>query len=97
MVSPFAVPLLRRGDLQTRAAALRQVAHPTPGTYLTDRAEEFRETAREVVQRSAHGRARAHRILAFADGRAQLPGGAPSGSPRRVRRMLRPEPGARSF
>ena len=75
MVSPFAVPLLRRGDVQTRAAALRQVAHPTPGTYLTDRAEEFRETAREVVQRSAHGRARAHRILAFADGRAQLPVG----------------------
>jgi len=55
-------------------AALRQVAHPTPGTYLTGRAEEFRETAREVVRRSAHGRARAHRTLAFADGRAQLPG-----------------------
>ena len=55
-------------------AALRQVAHPKQGTYLTDRAEAFRETAREVVGRSAHGRTRAQRALAFADGRAQLPG-----------------------
>lgn len=55
-------------------AALRRVAHARTGRYLFDRAEEFRDSAREVAERSAHGRARAERALAFADGRAQLPG-----------------------
>jgi hypothetical protein len=55
-------------------AALRQVAVAGPGTYDLDRADAFRRVAEEVAGRSAHGVARAMRLLAFADGRAQLPG-----------------------
>jgi hypothetical protein len=55
-------------------AAIRAEAHVRPGLYLVDRAEEFRAAALEIVGRSGAGRARARRTLAFADGRAQLPG-----------------------
>ena len=55
-------------------AALRRVAVPRAGEYLIDLAEEFRENVRQIVRRSAHGQTRAMRALAFADGRAQLPG-----------------------
>lgn len=55
-------------------AGLRPVAVPEPGVFLPDAAEERRERVREIARRSAQGRARALRSLAFADGRAQLPG-----------------------
>ncbi|MGC5169212.1 hypothetical protein ACLQ2Q_01030 [Microbacterium sp. DT81.1] len=55
-------------------AALRALCVPRPGEYLLDRANEFRKTARDIARRSAHGRTQAERVLAFADGRAQLPG-----------------------
>ena len=55
-------------------AALRTLCVPRPGVYLADRANEFRETAGNTARRSAHGRTRGERALAFADGRAQLPG-----------------------
>jgi len=55
-------------------AALRGLCIPRAGVYLLDRADEFRETARDIARRSAHGRTRAERALDFADGRAQLPG-----------------------
>ena len=55
-------------------AALRRIAVPRAGEYLIDVAEEFRENVRKIIRRSAHGQTRAMRALAFADGRAQLPG-----------------------
>lgn len=55
-------------------AAMRALCVPTVGVYLVDRADEFRQTACAVARRSAHGVTRAERSLAFADGRAQLPG-----------------------
>ncbi|WP_051192058.1 hypothetical protein [Microbacterium luticocti] len=55
-------------------AALRRQSVPRNGVYLVDRAEEFRAGAREIAHRSAQGVRRADRVLAFADGRAQLPG-----------------------
>lgn len=55
-------------------AALRSLCVPRAGEYLSDRAQEFREAALEITRRSAHGQSRARRALAFADGRAQLPG-----------------------
>lgn len=55
-------------------SALRGVAHVKNGEYLDDRAAEFRAVASEIAGRSAHGVARAGRVLDFADGRAQLPG-----------------------
>lgn len=55
-------------------AALRRFCVPHAGEYLADRAQEFRESALEITRRSAHGQSRARRALAFADGRAQLPG-----------------------
>lgn len=55
-------------------AALRRLCVPRAGEYLRDRAEAFRETVLEITRKSAHGQSRARRALAFADGRAQLPG-----------------------
>lgn len=55
-------------------AALRAQFVPGPGVYDADGAEEFRQTVFGIVRRSAHGQSRAKRVLAFADGRAQLPG-----------------------
>ncbi|KRA22202.1 hypothetical protein ASD65_16985 [Microbacterium sp. Root61] len=55
-------------------AALRRTCVPRAGVYLTDRHTDFRKTVAEIARRSAHGVARARRVLAFADGRAQLPG-----------------------
>ncbi|WP_022880315.1 type IV toxin-antitoxin system AbiEi family antitoxin domain-containing protein [Microbacterium sp. B19] len=55
-------------------AGLRLVAAPALGTHLPHAEEEQRERIREISSRSAHGRARALRSIAFADGRAQLPG-----------------------
>lgn len=55
-------------------AALRRLCVPRAGEYLWDRAQEFRESALEITRLSAHGQSRAQRALAFADGRAQLPG-----------------------
>ncbi|GAA5205763.1 type IV toxin-antitoxin system AbiEi family antitoxin domain-containing protein [Microbacterium kyungheense] len=55
-------------------AALRAQFVPKPGAYDAARAEEFRQTVFGIVRRSPHGQGRAKRVLAFADGRAQLPG-----------------------
>lgn len=55
-------------------AGLRPVTVPKPGAFDAAAAEERRERVREIVVQSAHGRARAMRALAFADGRSQLPG-----------------------
>ncbi|UWF76904.1 hypothetical protein [Microbacterium neungamense] len=55
-------------------AALRRVAGERPDRYDEVRAAEFRREVMSVAERSAHGVARASRVLAFADGRAQLPG-----------------------
>jgi len=55
-------------------AALRTQFVPGPGRYDTEGAEAFRQTVLGIVRRSAHGQSRAKRVLAFADGRAQLPG-----------------------
>ncbi len=54
-------------------AALRSVA-VRGRTYASDVADELREEAKAIATRSAHGVARAHRILDFGDGRADLPG-----------------------
>ncbi|GAA1945905.1 hypothetical protein [Microbacterium deminutum] len=54
--------------------ALRLECVPGSGEYDLERAAAFGRTAREVAKRSAHGIARAGRVLDFADGRAQLPG-----------------------
>lgn len=58
----------------TLDAGLRPVAVPEPGVFRPDAADERRGRVREIALRSAHGRSRALRSLAFADGRAQLPG-----------------------
>lgn len=55
-------------------AALRGVAHTRVAPYDAERAEEMRARALTIALRSAHGRSRAYRALAFADGKAQLPG-----------------------
>lgn len=55
-------------------AALRKQFAVGPGEYHLDGAQAFREKVAEIVGRSAHGQMRARRVLAFADGRAQLPG-----------------------
>lgn len=55
-------------------AALRPVTVPRPGLFDAEAADAFRQRVREIAIRSAHGRGRAMRALAFADGRAQLPG-----------------------
>jgi len=55
-------------------AALRRICVPRVGVYHADRAADFRTTVTTIARRSAHGVARAQRVLAFADGRAQLPG-----------------------
>lgn len=55
-------------------ASLRPIAVPRPGVFLPDAAAEWLERVREIALISAHGRTRALRSLAFADGRAQLPG-----------------------
>lgn len=55
-------------------AALRPVTVPEPGVFDLEAAETLRERVRAITVRSAHGRTRAMRALAFADGRAQLPG-----------------------
>lgn len=58
----------------TLDGALRRVAVRTAGTYDADAATAVIESALATSRRSSHGRARAARALAFADGRAQLPG-----------------------
>lgn len=55
-------------------AALRSVAFRSQSDYLVDAAEDLRSAALAVATRSAHGSARARRVLEFADGHAQLPG-----------------------
>lgn len=55
-------------------AALRPVTAPKAGVFDGAADDALREQVRAIVQRSAHGRARAWRALGFADGRAQLPG-----------------------
>ncbi len=55
-------------------AALRRVAVRGPGTYDHEAADGFAAAARVIATRSPHGQTRARRALAFADGRAQLPG-----------------------
>jgi hypothetical protein len=55
-------------------AALRAASLEAPGRYRQDRADTFRQNAAAIMRRSAHGQRRATRVLAFADGRAQLPG-----------------------
>ncbi|MEV7759306.1 type IV toxin-antitoxin system AbiEi family antitoxin domain-containing protein [Microbacterium sp. NPDC089180] len=54
--------------------ALRHTAGRGDGGYDEDAAHALRAAALAISMRSAHGRARAARALAFADGRAQLPG-----------------------
>lgn len=58
----------------TLDGALRRVAVTATGTYDADAARRLTASALDASRRSAHGRARAARALAFADGRAQLPG-----------------------
>ena len=55
-------------------AALRALCVPRAGAYRNDLAQDFRGAALEIARSSAHGLTRARRVLAFADGRAQLPG-----------------------
>lgn len=55
-------------------AALRARSVPGPGIYDEDEARAFLDAAHDIAHRFAHGRHRADRVLAFADGRAQLPG-----------------------
>jgi hypothetical protein len=55
-------------------AAVREVACRRYGEYNQDAAEALCDAALTIAARSAHGVARARRVLAFADGRAQLPG-----------------------
>ena len=54
--------------------ALRQVAARWPDDYDEHAAQAFVTEAKTIARRSAHGVWRALRVLAFADGRAQLPG-----------------------
>lgn len=58
----------------TLDGALRRVAVTTAGTYAWEVAAETTARALDASRRSAHGRSRAAKALAFADGRAQLPG-----------------------
>lgn len=55
-------------------AALRAVEWSSHDDYRLDLADSFRETASTIVTRSAHGVSRALQRIAFADGRAELPG-----------------------
>lgn len=55
-------------------AALRRLCVTRPGQYLSDRARAWRDEVLDIARGSAHGLRRARRALAFADGRAQLPG-----------------------
>lgn len=55
-------------------AALRRQFVTAPDEYDFDGAERFRQEVLVIASRSAHGLTRARRVLAFADGRAQLPG-----------------------
>lgn len=55
-------------------ATLRRLFVPGPGRYDAEGADGFRRTVLDVARRSAHGLTRATRVVAFADGRAQLPG-----------------------
>lgn len=55
-------------------AALRTRCVSGPGTYDEDAAAAVLETVHGIAHRFAHGRQRADRVLAFADGRSQLPG-----------------------
>ncbi len=55
-------------------AALRRRCAAPHGTYDDQRAAWFREEVLAIARRSPHGRTRAERVLAFADGRAELPG-----------------------
>ncbi|MGX1932631.1 hypothetical protein [Microbacterium resistens] len=55
-------------------AALRRVGELRNHGHDPERARRLRRAAEQIAERSAHGRARARRVLAFADGRAQLPG-----------------------
>jgi hypothetical protein len=55
-------------------AALRRLFVSAPHEYDEARAVEFLRETRVVSQRSAQGRRRADAVMAFADGRAQLPG-----------------------
>lgn len=55
-------------------AAFRPVTAPGPGANDIAAADQLRASVLDIASRSAHGRARARRALAFADGRAQLPG-----------------------
>ncbi|WP_309065788.1 hypothetical protein [Microbacterium sp.] len=56
-------------------AALRRAAGgPQQDDYDLEEAAAFCAVVRTIANRSAHGSARAERVLAFADGRAQLPG-----------------------
>lgn len=55
-------------------AAMRKQFVRGPGEYDPAGADGFRAATWEIVRRSAHGQTRARRALAFADGRAQLPG-----------------------
>ncbi|MFJ4164986.1 hypothetical protein ACIPY5_05475 [Microbacterium sp. NPDC089698] len=55
-------------------SALRARCVAGPATYDEDAAAGVRDAAHGIAQRFAHGRRRADRVLAFADGRAQLPG-----------------------
>lgn len=53
---------------------LRSHSMRAGGEYDESAASALSDSIEELVARSAHGRRRAHRVLRFADGRAQLPG-----------------------
>ncbi|NYE21065.1 type IV toxin-antitoxin system AbiEi family antitoxin domain-containing protein [Microbacterium immunditiarum] len=55
-------------------AALRHIAGRGAREYDRDAASAFCADVRRIARRSAHGVARAERVLRFADGRSQLPG-----------------------
>lgn len=55
-------------------AGLRHTAFRSPGAYDVAAAEVLREAARATLLPHSVGRAKARRVLDFADGRAQLPG-----------------------
>jgi hypothetical protein len=55
-------------------AALRALCVPDRAHYDLDAADEFRAVTLRIARRSAHGFSRAARVIAFADGRAELPG-----------------------
>lgn len=87
-------------------AALRRVAELRNQGHDPERSRRLRRAAEQIAERSAHGRARARRVLAFADGRAQLPGESVSRIRlaeigfRRIRLQVEvagPRPGSRFF